>query len=117
VVYRHLPREGFLAYLRDAAMLVGNSSSGIIEAGSFGTPVIDIGPRQLGRERSGEVKWVGYNRGAVKKAAEQFWNDGRPRRTRRGNPYASKGRAGVKIADILGRLRIDESVLRKLISY
>ena len=39
-------REMYLGLLRDAAILVGNSSSGIIEAASFGTPVLDIGDRQ-----------------------------------------------------------------------
>ena len=48
-------RPEFLALLRDAAMLIGNSSAGIIEAASFRTSVIDIGPRQLGRERSGKM--------------------------------------------------------------
>ena len=47
---RDLPRGMFLGLLRDAAALIGNSSAGIIEAASFGTPVLDLGPRQTGRE-------------------------------------------------------------------
>lgn len=41
--------------MHHAAAMVGNSSSGIIEAASFGLPVINIGERQAGRERSGNV--------------------------------------------------------------
>lgn len=41
--------------LRHAALMVGNSSSGIIEAGLFGLPVVDVGDRQKGRERGGNV--------------------------------------------------------------
>jgi hypothetical protein len=52
ITCRNADRPQFLGLLRDASVLVGNSSAGIIEAASFGTPVIDIGPRQLGRERS-----------------------------------------------------------------
>jgi len=52
---RDLPRAVFLGLLRDAAALVGNSSSGIIEAQSFGTPVLDVGSRQAGRERGQNV--------------------------------------------------------------
>src|SRR6185312_13481038 len=43
---RDLPRPIFLGLMRDAAVLIGNSSSGIIEAASFRTPVLDVGPRQ-----------------------------------------------------------------------
>lgn len=42
--------------LRHAAVMVGNSSSGIIEAGLFGLPVIDVGDRQKGRERGPNVQ-------------------------------------------------------------
>lgn len=45
----------YLTLLRHAEALIGNSSSGIIEAASFNTPVINIGSRQSGRERSANV--------------------------------------------------------------
>ena len=38
-----------------ASVLVGNSSSGIIEAASFHIPVVNIGTRQAGRERASNV--------------------------------------------------------------
>jgi UDP-hydrolysing UDP-N-acetyl-D-glucosamine 2-epimerase len=41
--------------LRHAAVMVGNSSSGIIEAGLLGLPVVDVGSRQKGRERGHNV--------------------------------------------------------------
>ena len=42
--------------MRFAAVMVGNSSSGIVEAGLFGLPVIDVGGRQEGRTRGGNVR-------------------------------------------------------------
>lgn len=42
--------------LRHAAVMVGNSSSGVIEAGLFGLPVINVGNRQAGRQRGGNVR-------------------------------------------------------------
>lgn len=51
----HLPRERYLDCLASADLLIGNSSSGIIEAASFGIPVVNVGSRQQGRERSGNV--------------------------------------------------------------
>src|SRR5260221_11439400 len=66
-VRRDLPRGVFLALLRDAAVLLGNSSSGIIEAASFGTPVIDVGPRQAGREHGINVTHVPYSQPAIER--------------------------------------------------
>lgn len=113
---RDLPRTIFLGLLRDAAVLVGNSSSGIIEAASFRTPVLDIGPRQLGRERGGNVRTAPYNASRVKAALKLIWNKGRPKRAGSGNIYGGGG-AGGKIASILARTTIDERLLRKLIRY
>jgi GDP/UDP-N,N'-diacetylbacillosamine 2-epimerase (hydrolysing) len=116
VIRRDLPRPVFLGLLRDAAMLVGNSSSGIIEAASFRTLVIDVGPRQLGRQRCKDVRNVPYRQSSIAAAARNILNRGRPRRGRCPNPYGGNG-AGEKIAAILARLRIDQPLLRKIISY
>jgi UDP-hydrolysing UDP-N-acetyl-D-glucosamine 2-epimerase len=51
-VVDHLPRAEYLAAIRAADILVGNSSSGIIESASLGTPCLNIGSRQNGRERN-----------------------------------------------------------------
>lgn len=47
--------EGYLSAMRNARAVVGNSSSGIIEAASFKTPVVNIGNRQKGREQSANI--------------------------------------------------------------
>jgi GDP/UDP-N,N'-diacetylbacillosamine 2-epimerase (hydrolysing) len=112
-----LPRPIFLALLRDAAMLIGNSSSGIIEAASFRTPVVDVGPRQLGRQRAADLLHVPYGRRAALDAAARIWNAGRPRRGRGHNPYQTDGHAGRRIARILGRTVINDKLLHKLIAY
>lgn len=51
----HLPREDYLALLAASKFLIGNSSSGIVEAASLGTPVVNVGERQFGRLRSSNV--------------------------------------------------------------
>lgn len=51
-VIDHLARPDYLAAIRCADLLVGNSSSGIIESASLGTPCLNIGARQNGRERN-----------------------------------------------------------------
>lgn len=116
VTHKNLSRPQFLGLLRDAAVLVGNSSSGIIEAASFGTPVIDVGPRQKGRDRSENVTNVPYNQVAIGRALARIWNNGRPKRFPRRNVYGGSG-AGQKIATILARLPLNDRLRRKLISY
>ena len=116
VLRRDVPREIFLGLMRDAAVLVGNSSSGIIEAASFGTPVIDIGPRQSGRERSSNVTNVPFERAEIAAALSAVWNGGRPRRSSARNVYGGGG-AGRRIADALGRIDVSDGLLRKLIAY
>jgi UDP-N-acetylglucosamine 2-epimerase (non-hydrolysing)/GDP/UDP-N,N'-diacetylbacillosamine 2-epimerase (hydrolysing) len=110
-----LPRPLYLGLLRDSAFLIGNSSSGIIEAASFGTIAIDVGPRQSGRERGGNVLSVSLTTAAVCRASARVWNHGRPRRFRSGNIYGKTG-AGRAIAQTLWRIDISRH-LRKLIAY
>jgi len=116
VIHRNLDRQQFLGLLREAGVLVGNSSSGIIEAASFGTPVIDIGPRQMGRERSGNVTNVPYRKDAIVQALSRIWNNGRPKRFRGTNVYGGDG-AGRKIAKVLSSVDMTDSLRRKLIAY
>lgn len=116
IVHRNVDRPCFLGLMRDCAVLVGNSSSGIIEAASFGTPVIDIGSRQEGRERSENVTNVPYRKADLQKALQQAWNHGNPRRFRGGNVYGGAG-TGRRIARILAGLSIYPKLLKKLIAY
>ena len=48
----HFGKEGYFSAMHHADIMVGNSSSGIYEAASFGLPVVNIGDRQAGREQS-----------------------------------------------------------------
>lgn len=116
IVRRDVARPLFLGLMRDAAVLVGNSSSGIIEAATFGTPVVDVGVRQAGRERGGNVVDVPSRLTPIREALAAVWRDGNPARFRGRNVYGGDG-AGERIASVLGRLSVDERLLRKLIAY
>lgn len=110
---KDVSRPEFLGLLRDAAVLVGNSSSGIIEAASFGTRVVNIGPRQLGRDRSQNVTDVTDNPARITAAVRRAYNAG-PWRGK--NVYGGRG-TGKRIADALASITIDQQLLRKLIAY
>lgn len=111
-----LPRPAYLGLLRDAAVLVGNSSSGIIEAASFGTPVVDVGPRQQGRQRGENVTTVPFRQAAITAALKAIWNNGHSLRFPKHNIYG-RGDTATRIARVLSTLPLDSRLLRKLISY
>lgn len=70
-VARSLGGEGYANAMHHALAMLGNSSSGIIEAAHFGLPVVNIGDRQKGRERSGNVIDTGENYQAISDALDQ----------------------------------------------
>jgi UDP-hydrolysing UDP-N-acetyl-D-glucosamine 2-epimerase len=49
---QHFGAVGYYSAMQEAELMIGNSSSGIIEAASFGLPVVNLGDRQKGREQS-----------------------------------------------------------------
>lgn len=54
-IVKNLGQVKYLSAMKHVNLLIGNSSSGIIEAASFGKPVVNIGDRQKGRLRGGNV--------------------------------------------------------------
>ena len=60
-----LGTRGYFSMMSMAAAMVGNSSSGIIEAASFHLPVVNIGLRQAGRPRSANVIDVDCDAAAI----------------------------------------------------
>ena len=93
----HLPREDFLGVLKHCDVLIGNSSAGLIEAASFGTPVLNIGQRQSLRERNRNVTDVAPDKSAIVKALADIKKHGRyPVQ----NVYGD-GKAGERICRLL----------------
>lgn len=94
---KNLPPERFLRLLVGARCLVGNSSVGIREGSFIGLPVVNIGSRQIGRDRGPNVVDVGYVRNEIGEAVSSQWSIGRfPSATLYGD-----GKAGERIAGLL----------------
>ncbi|XP_078263969.1 bifunctional UDP-N-acetylglucosamine 2-epimerase/N-acetylmannosamine kinase isoform X2 [Rhinoraja longicauda] len=55
---KHIPFDQFIQLVAHAGLMIGNSSCGVREAGAFGTPVINLGTRQTGRETGENVLHV-----------------------------------------------------------
>lgn len=68
---KYISGESFLALLKGAACLIGNSSAGIKEGSYFGLPVVNIGTRQHGRMRGPNVVDVRYDAAEIEKAIRE----------------------------------------------
>jgi UDP-hydrolysing UDP-N-acetyl-D-glucosamine 2-epimerase len=113
----HLPRAAFVGLLKRMAaakgVLVGNSSAGLIEAAALKVPVVDIGPRQGGRERCGNVVHVDAAQAARDAVAQARALD----LSALVHPYGD-GHAGARIAEILaGTDPHEPGFLRKRNTY
>jgi UDP-hydrolysing UDP-N-acetyl-D-glucosamine 2-epimerase len=114
-VVRSLPRDEYLRALIRADVLVGNSSSGIIEAPLAGTPVVNVGARQAGREPGGPcVIECDESAGGIRAALDAALKK-RPRRG--GKNIYGDGQAGVRIAEVLAEVPVTGEFARKLIAY
>ncbi len=112
----YFPHLGTLLYfslMRESSAMVGNSSSGLVEAPSFGLPVVNIGTRQEGRIHPVNVIDVGYEKesivSGVKKALSPEF-----RESLRGlvNPYGD-GLASHRIVRFLAEVPLNEELLLK----
>ncbi len=114
-VVRSLAREAYLRELIAADVLLGNSSSGIIEAATAGTPVVNIGRRQEGRERSGPSVIDATESATVIRAALQRALRKRPI-TGLKTTYG-EGNAGPQIAQYLAAVPLEERFRRKMNAF
>lgn len=109
----HLPRPEFLSLLAGAKAIVGNSSAGLIEAAALKTPAVNLGTRQAGREKPANVIDADHNKTALQRAIKQALA---MKTSALRHPYGN-GRAGLKIAECLASLDLDEVPLRKHNAY
>ncbi|KOA21126.1 UDP-N,N'-diacetylbacillosamine 2-epimerase (hydrolyzing) [Clostridium homopropionicum DSM 5847] len=117
-VFRNITQVEYLSLLNVADAMIGNSSSGIIEAPSFKLPVINIGTRQDGRLRACNVIDVGYTKEEILAGINKALNEDEYKEKLKNctNPYGD-GEAGSRISEILSRVHIDRELLQKRITY
>lgn len=112
----NLRRADFLGLMRDCRAMIGNSSSALIEAPSFGIPAVNLGRRQADRVRGENVLdcgWDGDVLGMLRHACSDEF-----RASLRGmaNPYGD-GRSAKRILDVLQATRRDDRLLVKRLTY
>lgn len=116
VLKTHLPRQEFIALMAIVDLMAGNSSAGIVEAATFGTPVLNIGRRQNLRERNDNVLDVGADARALDSGIKRLLTQGRfpPRNIYSG---AEGGTAAERIATLLATVSLNDGLLFKVNSY
>ncbi|MBI4839358.1 MAG: UDP-N-acetylglucosamine 2-epimerase, partial [Nitrospirae bacterium] len=84
----------------------------------FGVPAVNIGTRQDGRLRAGNVIDTGYNKQEIMCALKKALYDKRFRAKckRAKNPYGV-GDSGEKVAKVLAGIPIDKKLIQKRITY
>lgn len=110
-IVTHLERPSFVSWMAVADLLVGNSSAGIIEAASFGTPVVNVGPRQNLRERNANVIDVGNDAAEIGRALDRIGHE----RREPANVYGD-GNTDSRVAELLASLAF-QGVTRKYNVY
>jgi UDP-N-acetylglucosamine 2-epimerase (non-hydrolysing)/GDP/UDP-N,N'-diacetylbacillosamine 2-epimerase (hydrolysing) len=112
-LYTNLNAITYWSLLRQVEMLVGNSSSGIMETASFALPTVNIGVRQQGRERARNVLDAAANKESILKAMEVA-RAGEFRESLWGmhNPYG-EGYASENIVQVLTTVPLTRDLLIK----
>lgn len=116
-MYLTLPRKDYLGFLKTCNLLIGNSSSGLIEASYFKIPVVNIGNRQQKREHgtyvintSDESEHsisIGIKKGLSLRKKKSFIN----------KFIYGHGNASKKIVSHLEKIKIDRELIEKSINY
>lgn len=112
-IYESLSRRVFLSLMKIADVLIGNSSSGLVETPMFKLPTINIGTRQEGRERGNNVIDVGYDTNEIYNATVKILlQKSKHDKQKITTPYKNLSTA-KKIEDELLNIRINKKLLNK----
>jgi len=117
-IFPNVDRNMFLALEREAAVWVTNSSAGMIESGTFHTPVVNVGSRQHGRIHSANVILVGFDEDKIHQAIVKCLEDGSFLRLikKKSNPWGD-GKTASRIVKVLENIEITNKLLVKQIRY
>lgn len=117
-VFANLPRADYLGLMAVAACMVGNSSSALLEAPTFGLPAVNLGRRQHNRVRGPNVIDAPFDVDAIGHAIDRALDlDFRVSlKTDRLNPYGD-GHSSERILDLLTGTAVTDGLLVKTLTY
>lgn len=117
-LFSNLKRQDYLGILKNCKAIVGNSSSGLLEAPTFKTPAVNLGRRQIGREQGINVINVDFEENKIFNALQKALS----REFREYldincvNPYGD-GKSTERILEIISNSTVDNKLIVKDITY
>ena len=115
-VFPNLPRNDYLGFLKHCSALIGNSSSGLIEGSYLHTPVVNIGIRQLGREKDVNVIDVPiFSKSLILNALKKSLKK-KNKKIKNSSIYGT-GNASKKIVQYLETIPINPRMIQKKLVY
>ena len=115
--YPSMPRRDYLGFLQNSGVLVGNSSSGMIEGSYFDTPVVNLGIRQKDRECGHNVINVQIiNQQNIQKSIKKALALNLKKSIITDKIYGD-GNSAKQIVKILEKIPLDEKLIQKQITY
>jgi UDP-hydrolysing UDP-N-acetyl-D-glucosamine 2-epimerase len=108
--FKDIPPFDFLRILNRSRGIIGNSSVAIRECSFLGVPAVNIGSRELGRDRGPNVIDVDYDRRQIVQAVRTHLSNGRPPRV----TLYGDGHAGQRIAQVLAEAPLN---IHKRLTY
>jgi len=112
-LFKHMPRTQYLDCLANVDLMLGNSSSGIIEAASFNLGVVNVGLRQNLRERGNNVFDTDVTHESITTGLKSML-------ARKGETYHNiygDGQTGVRCCDLLKTISLHSDILNKYNAY
>ncbi len=116
-IFKSIPREDYLVLFKNASLLVGNSSMGIIDSSYLKVPTVNVGNRQSGREKGVNVVDAQYDATSIAKAIKRAQSSAFRARVKKSTSPYGNGHAASRIVQTIER-HIDRSDLfHKKLTY
>ncbi len=116
-LHKNMPRNDFLGLLKNARILIGNSSAGMIEASCFSISVINLGIRQEGREHGKNVTHIkNFEKKSIKESIVKILKTKKNSKQKFNSVYGN-GTSSKKIVSYLQKIKIDDQLISKQIHY
>ena len=115
--HSNLPFNKYINLLRNCSVLVGNSSSGIMEAPFLHKPSVNIGARQNGRLKSTSIINVDYNKNRIKKAIKKALENKKTKNTKKQRSLYGDGNSSKKIVKLLEKIDLNKIPIQKKLTY
>ena len=117
-IRENVEHSDYINFLSYSSVMIGNSSSGIVEAPSLKLPTVNIGSRNTGREHSKNVIYVAHNKKEIIKAIKKSIFSKRFKNQLRNvkNVYGG-GDSATKITKVLENIPLNKKLLTKRITY